>query len=114
MSAWRFLLAENVDPKVATYLEKEGVSADHVRDELGYGADDEEDILPHARENDLVVVTSDVSDFGSLPAEARAGVVLLHDDTMPAYRVASGLVSMVDAYPDREAFAGREVLDAWV
>lgn len=114
MSAWGFLLDENVDPKVATYLDKEDLHAEHVRDALGQGATDEDDVLPYARENDLVVVTSDVTDFGSLPARASAGIILLHDDTMPAYRVASALIALVDAYPDRDSFAGREMLDAWV
>jgi hypothetical protein len=67
----------------------------------------------YAREHDLTIVTSDVTDFGALPNEAHAGVVLLHDDTMPAYRVASAIIAMVDAYPGRDAFAGREELDAW-
>jgi hypothetical protein len=110
---WRFLLDENVDPKVATYLDKEGVFAVHVRDVLGQDADDEDDVLPHAREHDLVVVTSDVTDFGALPSETHAGLVLLYDDTMPAYRVASVLLKMVDTYPSRGDFAGREELDAW-
>jgi len=35
MAGWRFLLDENVDPKVARYLEKEGLSAEHVRGALG-------------------------------------------------------------------------------
>lgn len=113
MSEWRFLLDENVDPKVATYLDKEDLFAVHVRDTVGQGADDEDDVLPYAREHDLTIVTSDVTDFGALPNEAGAGVVLLYDDTMPAYRVASALIAMVDAYPSREAFAGREELDAW-
>jgi predicted nuclease of predicted toxin-antitoxin system len=63
MSAWQFLLDENIDPKVATYLQKADVSAVHVRDVLGQGADDEADILPYARERDRVIVTSDVTDF---------------------------------------------------
>ncbi|WP_435067194.1 DUF5615 family PIN-like protein [Haloplanus sp. C73] len=103
-----------VDPKVATYLDKAGLFAVHVRDTVGQGADDEDDVLPYAREHDLVVVTSDVKDFGRLPSEAHTGVVLLHDDTMPAYRVASALITMVDTYPSRDDFAGREELDAWV
>jgi len=63
MAGWRFLLDENVDPKVARYLEKEGLSAEHVRGALGQGADDEDDVLPYARERDSIVVTSDVSDL---------------------------------------------------
>jgi hypothetical protein len=113
MPGWRFLLDENVDPKVATYLEKEALYAEHVRDALGQGADDEDDVLPYAREFDLITVTSDVSDFGNLPSEAHAGVVLLYDDTMRAYRVASALITMTDAYRNRSAFPGREELDAW-
>lgn len=113
MAEWRFLLDENIDPKVATYLDKEHLFAVHVRDTLGQGADDEDDVLPYARKHDLIVVTSDVKDFGDLPSESHAGVVLLYDDTMPAYRVASALITMVDAYPSRGAFAGREELDVW-
>jgi hypothetical protein len=113
MGEWRFLLDQNIDPKTATYLQKEGTHAEHVRDTLGQGADDEADILPYVTERDLVLVTSDVTDFGPLPPDAHAGLVLLYDDTMPAYRVASALIAMVDAYPDRDAFAGREALDSW-
>jgi hypothetical protein len=114
MSEWRFLLDENVDTKTAKYLRKEGLHAEHVRDALGQGADDREDVLPYAREHDLVIVTSDVGDFGDLRSDAHAGVVILYDDTMPAYRVASGLLAMVDTYPGRDAFPGYEELDPWV
>lgn len=114
MGEWRFLLDENIDPKTATYLHKEGVHVEHVRDSLWQGADDEDDILPYARENDLVVVTSDVKDFGSLQPDAHTGLVILYDDTTPAYRVAAGLLSMIDAYPNRDDFGGREELDPWI
>lgn len=113
MAKWQFFLDENIDPKVTTYLDKEGFHAEHVRDVLGQGADDEDDVLPYAREHDLIVVTSDVKDFGDLPRDAHTGVILLYDDTMPAYRVSSALITLVDAYPGRDAFAGREELDAW-
>jgi len=89
------------------------VDAEHVRDTLGQGADDEDDVLPYAREHDLVIVTSDVKDFGALPSDRHSGIVLLYDDTMPAYRVASVLIRMVDTYPSRDEFAGREELDGW-
>jgi predicted nuclease of predicted toxin-antitoxin system len=113
MAAWRFLLDENIDPKVARYLEKEGLSAEHVRKTLGQGADDEDDVLPYAREHDRIIVTSDVNDFGTLPGGTHAGIVLLYDDTMPAYRIASALIQMVDTYPSRDEFTGREELDVW-
>ncbi|MCQ4334222.1 hypothetical protein KM295_12185 [Natronomonas sp. F2-12] len=62
----------------------------------------------------MIVVTNDVKDFGRLPPEAHAGVVLLFDDTMPAYQVAAGLITMTDAYEDRDSFGGREELDPWI
>ena len=77
MGEWRFLLDENIDPKTATYLEKEGTRAEHVRDTLGQGAEDKADILPYVAEHDLVFVTSDVTDFGPLP---RSGSPPEHRD----------------------------------
>ena len=46
MSAWRFLLDENVGPNVAAHLENEEVVADHVRDALAEGSGDETEVLP--------------------------------------------------------------------
>ncbi|PSQ22506.1 hypothetical protein BRD06_10095 [Halobacteriales archaeon QS_9_67_15] len=60
MAAWRFLLDENIDPKTANYLEKESVNAEHVRDALWQGAKDEQDVLPYARNEARIIVTSDV------------------------------------------------------
>jgi hypothetical protein len=114
MSGWRFLLDENIDPKTATYLEKEDIHAEHVRDALWQGANDEADVLPYARDHELIIVTSDVKDFGGLLPEAHAGLVLLYDDTMPAYQVAAGLITMIDAYQNRDSFGEREELDPWV
>lgn len=74
MADWQFFLDENIDPKVGNYLEKENLYAEHVRDTLGQGADDKDDVLPYARENDLIVVTSDVKDFASLPDDIHAGL----------------------------------------
>ena len=71
-------------------------------------------MLPYARTEDLIVVRSDLKDFGSRDPETPVGVAILYDDTMPAYRVAAGLLAMVDAYPSRDTFAGREELDPWV
>ena len=86
------MLDENIDPKTGTYLEKEGFHGEHVRDALWQGADDKADVLPYAREHELIIVTSDVKDFGELPSDVHSGIVLLYDDTMPAYQVAAGLI----------------------
>lgn len=98
MDGWRFLLDEHIDPHVITYLKQEGLHGEYVRDALGSGADDTDTILPYAREQELIVVTSDVSDFGDLPTDAHSGIVIVYDDAMPAYQVASGLIDMVAAY----------------
>ena len=114
MAEWRFLLDENIDPKAVNYLQKEDIDTEHVRDALWQGARDERDVLPYAQTEQRIVVMSDVTDFGALPDDRHAGIVLLYDDTMPAYRLVSGLLSMIDAYGDREAFDSREELDAWL
>jgi hypothetical protein len=113
MGRWRVLLDETVDPAVATALRTETIHVETVRDALGLGADDEADLLPYAREYDLVIVTSDVTDFAPRPDDAHAGLVLVYDDTMPAHRVTAALRAMIDAYPDRDAFDGQEILDDW-
>jgi len=41
-------------------------------------------------------------------------VILLYDDTLPAYQVSSGLLELVETYSDRSSFSGTEVLDEWV
>jgi predicted nuclease of predicted toxin-antitoxin system len=112
MSEWAFLLDENIDPKVAKYLEKESVSAVHVRETVGLGAEDNR-IMTYARNEGLILVTSDVTDFDSIQASKHAGIVLLYDDTMPAYEVASALITLVYAYPGRSELDGHEILDLW-
>ena len=111
MGEWRFLLDENIDPATIDYL-KDELDVVHVRDVLGEGADDEDDILPYVVENRLIV-TSDVSDFGQLSDDIDTGVILLYDDAMPAHQVASRIITMVDEYEDPAEFGGREVLDSW-
>ena len=59
-------------------------------------------------------MTSDVADFSRLPSDVHSGLVLLYDDTTPAYQVAAGLITMTDAYQDRDSFGGREELDPWI
>lgn len=114
MNTWRFLLDENIDPKTGSYLRKEGVHVEHVREALWQGADDVDDVLPYALENDLIVVTSDLQDFDRLEPDTHAGIVILYEDTTPAYQIAAGLLTMVSAYRSRQQFAGREVIDDWI
>jgi len=112
MSEWAFLLDENIDPKVGKYLEKESISAVHVRETVGLGAEDNR-IMTYARNENLILVTSDVTDFDSVKVSKHAGIVLFYDDTMPAYEVASALITLADAYPCRGELDGHEILDPW-
>lgn len=70
---------------------------------------------PHVRGRRISVgqVYSLVEERGE-DSEAVADRGLLSDETMPAYRIASGLLSMVDAYSDRDVFGDYEELDAWI
>ena len=90
---------------------KGGLHAEHVRDALWQGANDENDVVPYAREQNLIIVTSHVKDFGDQQADGHAGIVLLYDDTMPAYRVGPSCDGR--RVSNRDEFMGREELDPW-
>jgi hypothetical protein len=113
-SGWGFLLDENVDRRVATRLQAHGHRAELVVDELEPGADDRPDVLPYARREDLIVVTKDVSDFGSLEPDDHDGVILVFDDELGGDEIANGIRRIVGAYPSRDDLRGRETLDPWV
>lgn len=114
-SEWGFLLDENVGRSVAEELGRRGYHAELVVDVLAPGVADYTEVLPYARENDLVVVTKDYSDFSALSSDEHEGAVLVarHDHT--AVEMAAGVDTLVDAYPSRESFRGRqEFLDDWI
>ncbi|MEF8886713.1 MAG: DUF5615 family PIN-like protein [Haloarculaceae archaeon] len=111
---WGFLLDENVDRRVAARLRTHGHRVAMVVDELGPGAADRADVLPYARQEDLVVVTKDVSDFGEADADDHEGVILVFDDRLDGDEMADGIRRLVLAYPSRDALRGREVLDEWL
>lgn len=62
---WSFLVDENLDPAVARILRKEGHTAEHVKNNPGRGSTDDE-VLSHASQHDMVVVTNDVTDYRAL------------------------------------------------
>jgi predicted nuclease of predicted toxin-antitoxin system len=57
MGEWRFLIDENLEPQVATHLDKRGITAEHVRDALQRGATDTA-VLQYARAHDALVLPS--------------------------------------------------------
>lgn len=111
---WAFLIDECVAPDVAYRLDSEGMVAEAVKDVLWEGADDFEAILPYAKENDLILVTSDISDFGSLDATVHEGIVLIFDNELEPECIVEGLLNIVDQYPSRDALRDYEKLDPWI
>lgn len=109
-AAWRFLLDENSDPKTASHLVEDDIHAEHVRDALGQGADEEADLLPYATSRSWRVTRA----VSATCRRVSTGVVLVYDDTMPASRVASALRTVVETDPSRAAFGVREELDQWM
>lgn len=111
---WGFLLDENVERRVAEYLRQEGHRADLVVDDLGPGVDDLPDVLPYAVEHDLLLVTKDVSDFGSLEYGDHEGIILIYDHAHSAYEIATGLFTLVGSYGTRNDLRHIEVLEDWL
>lgn len=65
----KFLIDENLSPRLCELLAGSGDTAEHVHTVLAAGVSDQE-ILDHAVEHDLVIVTAD-TDFGTLLAASR-------------------------------------------
>ncbi|MBP1988378.1 DUF5615 family PIN-like protein [Halolamina salifodinae] len=110
---WTFLLDENMEPQVESFLASEGYDAEHVQDALSKGARDKPDVLPYARETDRIVITSDVQDFAGLDPSEHPGLMLLYEQRVSAYEVANAVLDIVEAYGDRGPFVA-EPLDEWM
>ena len=111
---WAFLIDECITPDVAYGLDSDRIGAEAVKDVLWEGADDFQDILPYVREHDLILVTSDITDFGRLKENVHAGVVLIYDNELETERIIEGLLAIVDQYPSRDALRDYEKLDPWL
>lgn len=111
---WSFLVDECVDPDVAYQLDSERIVAEAVKDVLGIGADDFDDVLPYAHQHDRILVTSNVTDFRTVDDVEHEGIVLIFDNELRAGQIVTGLRRIVEAYPSREALRGYEKLDQWV
>ncbi len=110
---WRFLLDENMEPQVESFLAAEGYDAEHVQDALSKGAQDESDVLPYAMRTSRIVITSDVKDFAGLDPSEHSGLMLLYEQRASAHEAANAVLDVVDAYGDRERFVA-EAIDDWM
>lgn len=111
---WAFLIDENLDKQTVAYLTAEAVSAEHVSTALWPGADDFEDILPYARQEDQIIVTNNILDFKPLPADAHNGLVIVYNNRVSAFQLATGLFKIMTAYQHRDEFPEKEALDEWI
>lgn len=108
-----FLLDENVERQVGAYLRAEGFDAEHVVDVFAPGADDVTDIVPYAADRDLVIVTKD-TDFLTMDPATHAGVCFVESHRRSAYDVATAIVQIVEAVPDRDHLRGTVFVDSWL
>ncbi|ESS10078.1 MAG: hypothetical protein A07HN63_00153 [uncultured archaeon A07HN63] len=112
---WGFLLDENIGREVAHHLSRCGYHVELVIDVLEPGVSDHSEILPYAREHDLVVVTKDCSDFSALPPSEHEGLILVANHAHAPVDLAVAIETLVDAYPSQGAFRDRvEFIDDWV
>lgn len=114
-SEWGFFLDENVGRAVAHQLTQRGHQVSLVIDVLEPGVSDHTEILPYAREQDLVVVTKDCSDFSALQPSEHAGLILVANHAHTPADLTAAIDTLVDTYPSREAFRGQEeFIDDWI
>ena len=107
------LLDENVDRQVLAYLRAEGYQGEHVVDALGPGAEDATDIAPYAEQHDHVIVTKD-TDFLSMGGDAHSGIFFVENHRLSAYQIATSILGIVDAVPDRGHLKRVYFLDDWL
>lgn len=113
MGEWGFLVDENLEQQVARELEKRGLVAESIRDTIGKGVDDPT-VLEYARENDLFIVTSDVTDFRPLDNDQHRGLLLLYHDEASAHEIATAVADLVAAFRDRDNCRLQYPLDDWL
>jgi hypothetical protein len=112
---WAFFVDANIEPRVAELLESEGYRAEFSDYALYPDADDEADILPYVRDEELIVVTADVKNFAKFDESRHEGVFYLNEQRHAAHDIANAVLAIVDAYGDPENILGKkENLDQWL
>lgn len=112
---WAFFVDANLEPRVAEILQEDGYRADFSDYVLDLDADDEDDILPYVRDEELIVITADVKNFARFDESRHEGVFFLDNQRASAYEIANAVLDIVDAY-GRPANMQRkkENLDQWI
>jgi predicted nuclease of predicted toxin-antitoxin system len=112
---WAFFVDANLEPEVATLLDKEGYCAEYSDYVLGEDADDEDDILPYVRQEELVVITADVKNFAAFDESHHEGVFYLDNQRTSAYRIANAVLDIINQYGSPDHMNGKtENIDKWI
>lgn len=112
---WAFFVDANLEPEVATLLSDEGFRAEYADYVLDEDADDEDDILPYVRQEELIVTTADVKDFAAFDESRHEGVFYLNDQRASSYQIATAVLELVDQYGTPGHMSGKaENLDKWL
>lgn len=112
---WAFFVDANLEPRVAELLEDAGYRAEYSDYVLSEDADDEEDILPYVRIEELIVITADVKNFAAFDESRHEGVFLLNNQQASAYQIATAVLELIDQYGTPEHMNGKtENLDKWI
>lgn len=113
-SEWYILVDEDIGRRVVDFLEQEGIRADYVPDVLFQGADDEDDVMPYARENDAVLVTANWRDFTRFEPDRHDGCLVEfgHDET--PMEITKAILAAIEHYDDPEKLAGWDKMEYWL
>lgn len=112
---WAFFVDANLEPRVAEILQEDGYRADFSDYVLDLDADDEDDILPYVRDEELIVITADVKNFARFDESRHEGVFFLDNQRASAYEIANAVLDIVDAYGRPANMQGKkENLDQWI
>lgn len=112
---WAFFVDANLEPSVADGLEREGYRADYSDYVLTPDADDEDDILPYVRQEELIVVTADVKNFAAFEQSRHEGVFYLDNQRTPPHEIVDAVLEIIDQYGSPAHMNGKtENLDNWL
>jgi len=112
---WAFFIDANLEPRVAEILEKEGYRADYSDYVLSEDADDEDDILPYVRKEELIIVTADIKNFAPLDESEHEGLFLVNNQRTSAYAIANAILDIIEQYGSPDNIPGKvENVDLWI
>ena len=112
---WAFFIDANLEPRVAEILEKEGYRAEYSDYVLSEDADDEDDILPYVRKEELIIVTADVKNFAPLDESKHEGLFLVNNQRTSAYAIANAVLDIIEQYGSPDNILGKvENVDPWI